>query len=187
MTYGYVIVGLWAAWAICWIASSVGVKPVERREGWQSRLTYSVPLWIAAVLLLDRHLPAPLTAHLFPISDGTAVLGAVLTAAGLGWAVWARVILGGNWSAEATVKQAHELVQAGPYTLSRHPIYTGLGLAFIGSAIAVGEVRGVLAAVIAIASFCYKLGIEERLMVETFGSTYESYRRRVKALVPFVI
>jgi len=187
MIYGYLIAALWVAWAAYWFATANAVKPIARSESWQSRLAYSAPLWVAVVLLVDRRLPWPLDVPLLPASGGTAVLGVALTAIGLGFAVWARVILGGNWSAEVTVKQDHELIQHGPYGLARHPIYTGLGLAFVAAFFAIGEWRALLAAVIAIASFVYKLGIEERVMRETFGGEYDAYAARVKALVPFIV
>ncbi len=187
MIYGVIISAMWLIWAAYWFASSWGVKPVARSESWQSRLAYSVPLWLAVVLLVDRHLPWPLTAPLFPTNRLTVVVGIVLTALGLGFAIWARVVLGGNWSAEVTVKEQHELIQAGPYALSRHPIYTGLSLALLADLVAIGEWRALIAAVVAIASFVYKLGIEERVMRETFGSAYDAYAGRVKALVPFIV
>ena len=72
----------------------------------------------------------------------------------------------------------------GPYALVRHPIYTGLLLAFIGTAFARGEWRGVLAVVIAWAALWRKLRLEERWMREQFGERYIEYSRRVPALVP---
>ncbi|HVZ14441.1 MAG TPA: isoprenylcysteine carboxylmethyltransferase family protein [Bauldia sp.] len=187
MIYGYVIAALWLAWAAYWFISAAGVKPVVQSESWQSRVAYSAPLWVAVVLLVARRLPWPLTASLFARTDATAVVGIFLTAIGLGFAVWARVVLAGNWSAEVTVKRDHELIQSGPYALARHPIYTGLSLAFLAAFVAIGEWRALIAAVIAIASFVYKLSIEERLMRETFGQAYDVYAERVKALVPFII
>jgi len=85
------------------------------------------------------------------------------------------------------VKRGHELVTSGPYAIVRHPIYTGLVLAFVGSAITLGEMRGVLAVVIVVASLWRKLRLEERWMAEQFGDDYERYRDRVRALVPFVL
>ena len=74
----------------------------------------------------------------------------------------------------------------GPYAIVRHPIYAGLLLAIVGSAIAVGEWRGVLAVAIAAVSFIRKLRLEERWMHEQFGNSYLAYRQRVSALIPFV-
>ncbi len=93
----------------------------------------------------------------------------------------------GNWSGVVTVKADHELITTGPYTIVRHPIYTGLLLGFVGSAIARGEWRGVVAVVLVLASLWRKLLLEERWMREQFGEAYETYRRRVRALIPFVL
>jgi protein-S-isoprenylcysteine O-methyltransferase Ste14 len=106
---------------------------------------------------------------------------------GLLFTVWARIVLGRNWSGIVTVKQDHELVTAGPYRWVRHPIYTGLLIAFAGSAIARGEWRGVLAVVIVLAGLWRKLKLEERWMIETFGDAYLRYRAKVRALIPFVL
>ncbi len=112
-------------------------------------------------------------------------MGAFITALGLLFTVWARVYLGSNWSGVVTIKQGHELIDTAPYALVRHPIYTGLLVAFIGSAVAIGESRGVLAVLVAWAAFWRKLGVEERWMSERFGEQYVAYCRDVPALVPF--
>ena len=85
-----------------------------------------------------------------------------------------------------TVKQEHELIRGGPYAQVRHPIYTGLLLAFIGTAIVRGEWRGVLAVLIVFAALWRKLRLEERWMTETFGDEYRRYRERTAALIPFI-
>jgi len=101
--------------------------------------------------------------------------------------VWARVHLGGNWSGIVTLKEDHELVRRGPYRWVRHPIYSGLLLAIAGSAVVRGEWRGFLALAIAFAALWRKLKLEERWLGETFGEQYAAYRRRVSALIPFVL
>ena len=95
--------------------------------------------------------------------------------------------LGRNWSATVTVKQDHELIRTGPYTSVRHPIYTGVLFGFIGTALAVGQWRGVLAVAIVFVAFWRKLRIEERWMNETFGEQYRQYRARTRALIPFLL
>ena len=96
-------------------------------------------------------------------------------------------MVGAKWSSEEQLKQGHELILRGPYRLVRHPIYTGLLLAFLGSALALGELRGLLAFAILAVSFWFKLRLEERWMREQFGGAYADYMRRVKALVPGVL
>ena len=96
----------------------------------------------------------------------------------------ARRWLGRNWSGTVTVKHDHELVTGGPYGIVRHPIYTGLLGGFIGSAIALGEWRGLVAVVLVLIAFMRKIRLEERWMQERFGDAYRRYRQRVPALVP---
>jgi protein-S-isoprenylcysteine O-methyltransferase Ste14 len=187
--YAWTVGVLWLALVAYWIYAAADAKPVARAETWQSRVTYSAPLWIVAIVMLGnaRWQPWPLTAHFLPMRTWILVVGTLLTAAGVAFAVWARIAIGTNWSAEVTVKEGHDLITTGPYALTRHPIYTGILLAFVGTTIVVGEWRAVFCLVLLAASFWYKLGIEERVMRETFGAAYDAYARRVKALVPFVI
>lgn len=84
----------------------------------------------------------------------------------------------------AAVKADHERVTGGPYRWVRHPIYTGLVLAFIGTAMAIGQWRGVLAVLLALIAIAHRMRVEERFMREQFGSAYGAYARRVRALVP---
>jgi len=115
------------------------------------------------------------------------LVGVLVLAGGLAFTVWARVILGRNWSGTVTLKEGHELIRSGPYRFVRHPIYTGLLVAFAGSAIARGEWRGLVALAIAFAALWRKLKLEERWLGETFGDAYERYRAEVPALIPFLL
>jgi protein-S-isoprenylcysteine O-methyltransferase Ste14 len=111
---------------------------------------------------------------------------AALLAAGLGFAVWARVHLGRNWSGTVSVKEDHELIRSGPYAYVRHPIYTGILAAVLGTAIASGTVRALIGLVIIAAALVRKSHIEERFMRETFPGQYERYSAEVPALIPFL-
>jgi protein-S-isoprenylcysteine O-methyltransferase Ste14 len=179
--------GLWFAWVVYWFLAARVVKPTERREPIVSRMLHVVPLALAAWLLWSDRLPVPfLDVRLFPWAPWQFWLGAIVTALGMLFTVWARVHLGRNWSAMVTVKHGHELIDTGPYRLVRHPIYSGLLVAFIATAFAVGEWRGVLAVLIAWAALWRKLRFEERWMSERFGEAYAAYRKRVPALIPFL-
>jgi protein-S-isoprenylcysteine O-methyltransferase Ste14 len=85
------------------------------------------------------------------------------------------------------VKQDHELIRSGPYALVRHPIYTGLLLALIGTALMVGNWRALIGLAIMVGAIVRKLKIEERFMTEQFGEAYARYRAQVAMLVPFVV
>jgi protein-S-isoprenylcysteine O-methyltransferase Ste14 len=187
MVYQTLFPAMWLAWVTYWCLMSRNVKRSSRIESLGSRLLHLVPLGIAALLLGLGEGSVPwLNSRVIPWALWEFWLGALLTAAGLLFAVWARRHLGRNWSATVTVKQDHALVESGPYALVRHPIYTGLLLALIGSALALGEWRGVLAVLIVLWAFWRKLQLEELWMVEQFGERYQAYRRRVRALIPFL-
>src|SRR5262249_46342659 len=153
-----------------------------------SRIAHIGPLAIAAMLVWARHLPMPwLYQRLLPATAATFWIGAVVLAAGLAFSVWARVVLGRNWSGTVTLKQDHELIRTGPYRWVRHPIYTGLLIGFVGTAIAVGQWRGVLAVLIVFVALWRKLRLEERWLGDLFGAEYVRYRREVPALIPFLL
>lgn len=178
---------LWIAWLLYWWVASYGAKANRRREDVLSRALHVVPLTLAAWLIATPRAPiAMLNALIVPRTFVLFAAGVILTAAGLGFTVWARMHLAGNWSGSVTLKHDHTLVRDGPYRYVRHPIYTGILLAMTGSAIARDEWRGVLAVALAFVALWRKLGLEERWLTETFGEEYARYRQEVRALIPFV-
>lgn len=180
--------GLWILWCGFWFALSRRTKPTAERESILSGAVYRLPLFVGVLLLVDPHMPFPwLTARFRPRSQAWFGLGAALVAVGLYWSCLARLHLGRNWSGVPEVKQGHELIRTGPYRWTRHPIYTGLLLAVLGSALALGQWRGLVAVALIIASFLRKISIEERLMTARFPDEYPRYRAEVPALVPIVL
>ena len=180
------ITALWIAWGLYWLVSAYNAKPTERRESSASRLFYSVLLLGGALLMvMPRARLSVLAAPLLPDKPLRFLTALLLVAAGLAFTVWARVHLGRNWSGTVTVKEGHELIRSGPYGLVRHPIYTGLLLAFAGTAIACGDAAAFIGAVLVLLSFLYKLRIEEGFMRARFPGQYANYAATVPALVPF--
>ena len=187
MVYRWLFPLLWLAFIAFWIAMARGGKAVAERESVYSRLSHYVPLAIAIYLLAAPHVPlAPLQDRFTPLALWPVRLGAALTFAGIAFAIWARVWIAGNWSSDVTLKRDHELIVDGPYALVRHPIYTGILLALAGTALAVGEWRGVLAVVLAGAAYWRKLTIEEVVMRRQFGEAYARYAEGVPALIPYL-
>jgi len=178
---------LWLSWLGYWIVAARNVKATRRRETYASRLGQVALILLAAVLLV-RHQPLGwLNQRFLPETVAVYWIGLVMAITGLGFAVWARVHLGSNWSARVTVKENHELIRSGPYGVVRHPIYAGLLLAILGTAISFGEWRGLLAFTFLTVSLVLKLKIEERFMAETFPDQYPRYRAEVPMLIPFVM
>ena len=118
--------------------------------------------------------------HIVPATPAFQLLAIAMVAAGLGFAALARVWLGRNWSAMVTLKQDHELIRSGPYAYVRHPIYTGLLLALLGTALAVGTGSALAGFAVMIVAFVRKLTIEERFMADEFGDAICALPRRGK-------
>lgn len=177
---------LWLAWLLYWWASARGVKAERWQEPLKSQLLHRVPLVLGAILLVvPQQLPRILRARVLPAGPVLPVLGAFLVAAGLGFSVSARRHLGRNWSASVVVKEDHALIRTGPYKHLRHPIYSGILLAFLGMAITIGEWRGLLSLGLVMVSLARKSWVEEQRMGEVFPE-YEQYRRGTAAIVPFL-
>ena len=181
---------VWGFFALFWLWSARNAKATSRTEPMFLRLVaYWAPLVIAFVLLGpgEWFQGSVLKERFVPKEIWVKELGLALAAAGVILACWSRQILGRNWSSVVQLKQDHELVDSGPYHFVRHPIYTGLLLAFLGTALKVGDWRGLLAVAIVLASFWRKLRVEERWLTEQFGPSYVAYMQRTKALVPGLI
>jgi len=188
LIYNYLFLAMWLGYAAYWSTMSARVRATERLEPASSRLARLVLMVCAIALLCLPRLPLPLLNERFlPRGTRTFWSGAAMTACGLLFSVWARRRLGSNWSQAVALKEGHELITSGPYALVRHPIYAGLALGILGSAVARGEWRGLVAAALVFAALWSKLRLEEKWMRERFGASYEAYSRKVAALVPYII
>jgi protein-S-isoprenylcysteine O-methyltransferase Ste14 len=164
------------------------VKVTQRLEPPASRVIRAVLFLTAVALLMFPRIPLPgLYWTIWPQGPLPFFIGAAITAAGLFFCIWARNHLGRNWSSSVTIKKDHELITTGPYSLVRHPIYTGILVGFLGSAIATSQIRGLLALILIFIALEAKLRLEERWMREQFGDSYEAYSHRVAGLVPFIL
>jgi protein-S-isoprenylcysteine O-methyltransferase Ste14 len=176
---------LWAVFLVVWVVMATRTKPTETREGVSSRLSYTVLTFAGAYLMFGERLPQNwLRIPLFPPAEWNQALAIVISAAGIAFATWARLYLGSNWSGTVTVKVDHKLVRSGPYRWVRHPIYSGMILGLLGTALARGEVRGLVSVVLVYLGFKIKSKIEERAMTSTFGAQYDEYSRSTGAIVP---
>lgn len=179
---------IWAALGLFWLISALAAKRAVRRQSIESRITQTLPVAAGFYLLFARGIwPWWLQQRFVQDSRFILWLGLALTFLGITFAMWARLWIGRNWSGTVTVKENHELIQTGPYSLVRHPIYSGFLLAFFGTALIHGEVRALLGFPLVVLGWGMKLRMEENFMTQQFGKTYVDYKKRVKALVPFVV
>ena len=176
---------LWLIFVAYWVISALKRKKTKSRESAAQRLSYVVPL-VFTWILLFRDIPMPtwLNIRFVPDVAATEWIGVIITAAGVAIACWARHHLGANWSGVVTLKEGHELIRTGPYRNIRHPIYTGILLALLGTAVAVGEIRALIAVAIAYASFYTKARREESLLAREFGPNFAEHQRHTGMFLP---
>jgi protein-S-isoprenylcysteine O-methyltransferase Ste14 len=178
---------VWILVGIYWALGALRAKPTVKRQTTPSSALHLVIVCAAGLLIWDPAAAIGILGHrLTSAADWVQWLGLAATIGGCAFAIWARACLGSNWSAIATVKQDHELILRGPYTVVRHPIYSGLLLALAGTAIAVGEIRAFVGLALAFVAFLLKSAAEEKFMREEFSDQYARYSQRVRRLIPFI-
>jgi protein-S-isoprenylcysteine O-methyltransferase Ste14 len=177
----------WGVFWVVWLVAAAGAsRPVET-EAPLGRLAHLGLFAVAFVLLFtDAFAGTVLFYRIFAPSVETRAAGLVLELAGLAFALVARFFLGRNWSGTVTIKENHQLIRRGPYRFVRHPIYTGILFGVVGTGVLVAEWRSIAAVVAILLAYAVKIPREEAFMKKAFGAQYEEYRRRVKALIPFV-
>jgi protein-S-isoprenylcysteine O-methyltransferase Ste14 len=170
---------VWVVFWAYWLLSAIGAKhgsgsPRTRPPG--------LIIIILGFVLIRIIGPGSLAVH----SPALGAVGAILFLSGLGLAVWARIYLGRNWGMPMSQKDEPELVTSGPYRLVRHPIYSGVLLAILGTALATNLYLLIAVVVIGV-YFIYSAKVEEKIMTTSFPNKYPSYKMRTKMLIPFVL
>ena len=178
----------WVIFVVVWLLGAAWTKRTIYRESSAERAGYWLVLVIGYFLVIkSSDLPPPFEWLVVPHTTSSAWGGVFLCASGLVFAIWARLILGRNWSGVITLKEEHELIERGPYRIVRHPIYTGILAMFAGTAIATGYFGGFSGLLLVFVSFWLKLKREEDLMLRHFPDKYAVYQRRVKCIIPFLV
>lgn len=176
-----VFIVVWAAFWLYWLVAAFSIK--RGHVMWSRELRIRAVIIVIVILLVRL---GAFHSHTGNTSSWRAGLGLALLALGLGFAVWARVNIGRNWGTPMTRKNEPELVTSGPYSLVRHPIYSGVLLAGIGTGVALGWTWLIVVALAGI-YFIYSATVEERYMAEQFPDSYPAYKRSTKMLVPFIL
>lgn len=178
----------WGLTILVWLVGMFRSKRVARRTSLLSRFLLLAPIAVGYLLVVSHAIREGwLNQVLWPQTLAVQAAGLALTLLGCGFAIWARISLGSNWSGIPSVKEGHSLIVRGPYKLVRHPIYSGLLLALAGGVLAVGRGGCVLGWILVFATYFVKIRQEEHLMMQTFPEDYPAYRQRVKALIPGVL
>jgi len=184
MHFSALYAALWFVLAAYWVYAAWGNKKTAHGLN---------PVWRLLAIAAVAGLAFGFGSHPFglgrfvPSSPLIQALGLASCAGGVAFAIWARRSLGRNWSGNPTIKEDHELIVSGPYRIVRHPIYSGFLLAAAGTVLGSGKVRDLLFLAVIVTACAAKIRIEESLMMRQFPDAYPEYRRRTKAVIPWIL
>jgi protein-S-isoprenylcysteine O-methyltransferase Ste14 len=171
---------IWAVFIGFWIIS--GFKAKKNVSHGEKTRAILIAFFLAMFMAYKYKSVPPFWDSLGPMVN---LAGVIIAAGGLLFAIWARVTLGKNWGMPMSLKANPELVTGGPYAYVRHPIYTGLILMFLGSALVMGSFWFISLSLFT-GYFIYSALKEERIMAGQFPGTYPAYKARTKMLIPFI-
>jgi protein-S-isoprenylcysteine O-methyltransferase Ste14 len=171
--------------SLYWEAAAKNVADTRTQESRGSRGIH-LTLVTAAQLLLLFPIPG-LRVRFLPNAKVLTAVGLIIEFVFLFLAVWARQLLGRNWSGAVAIKVDQALIRSGPYNFVRHPIYSGMLGAYLGIAIISGEVHALLGLILACFAYWRKIRIEEQYLSTVFGSAYVDYQADVSAIIPGVL
>jgi len=188
----------WDIWIVTWVIAALWANRTVNRPEIGRELFYRIVTLAGFVFLLGGYFRY--RDHALSWQDWPGIMGCTkyaplpvswamvaLVFAGFAFAWWARIHLGRLWSGRITRKEGHHVVDTGPYALVRHPIYTGILLSGIATAICIGALHAYIGAFLLIVGYWMKARLEERWLREQLGpADYDAYRRRVPMLIPFV-
>lgn len=174
----------WLVFVFYWFVSALRVKKMKKREPILQRVAYLLAIAFVVFLLYSLAPADFLIRRFVPRLYWIAMLGASLTVAGVGLAIWARSHIGQYWSASVSLREDHELVRTGPYAHIRHPIYSGALVAMAGTCLAMGDYRAIILFGAILAGFTLKAKKEEALLAGEFGSKFDEHRSHTGFFLP---
>ena len=175
----------WLLLLVVWVMLWFGMKKAKKLERWGERAQHGILVVAGFFLLFGNGVPwGWLNYRLVPNEPAVWLAGLAMTALGIGISIWARLSLGANWSGMVTLKTGHELVRTGLYRWIRHPIYTGILLGMVGTAMIKGHLRGWIGVVVVLCAFYFKARREERFLREEFGAGFDEHSRRTGMFLP---
>ena len=186
--YWTIISCCWVVFWVFWTVSGLRIHAPRRKASLAFTILNTALLYAGFVLVLvGRQINGPLAIRLTSEAAYGYIAGTVFAVAGVALAVWSRRVLGSNWSGAVRITEAQRLVQTGPYAFVRNPIYSGIALAVLGTALVAGTIGGLVGFALVVASLWQKGRLEERFLLAEFGEAYAAYQQKVKFLIPFVV
>jgi protein-S-isoprenylcysteine O-methyltransferase Ste14 len=179
------IVAVWLVWLVTWVMAAGWSARTASHHDLGAESPSRVLTLAALVMLIASYYPVGFAlVWVTPAIVGWVMFA--LVAAGLLFTWAARLHLGPLWSSTSAPTEDHRIVDTGPYGIVRHPVYAGLLLAVVATAVERGRIEAIAGALVLIAGVSLRAKLEERFLRRDLGDdAYTSYRRRVPMLLPF--
>ena len=185
MIWRFLIDVPWIVLIAVWVVGALKTRRTESREPISSRIVSLALLILGYSLVFGNVANFEFLGERFmPRTWLLRTTGVILTWVGIGIAIWARRHLGAYWSARVTIKENHQLIRTGPYARLRHPIYSGLGLAILGSVLVIDRWAGLLGFLLVETAYCIKARREESMLSAQFGEAFREHCRHTGFLFP---
>ena len=172
----------WAGLGLFWAAPAKGPQSAEFK--WYRPIRLLILAAVFSLLFWKATAIGPLGKRFVPDISAIGIAGLVATSCGLFVASWSRIALGRYWSDKVILQAEHQLIRSGPYSYLRHPLYSGVLLAVLGTALVLGEVRGLVSFGVLLINYLIKAKREERILAERFGPEFNSHVARTGFLLP---
>jgi len=193
MTIQQFVSACWLSFILYWFISAWSVKRIQETSGWLGGNWYPILYLIGVLFMVNFRflgrfgIPRDkLAISLLPTTIVLNLIIVILLSAGLLVAIVARRTLAKNWSGAVALKEDHELITTGLYQYVRHPIYTGMLLMILGTALSLATLGAAIGFLIIMVGVLLKLRQEEALLTKHFAQNYLAYKNRTKTLIPYI-
>ena len=189
--WGWLIFALWLVLIVYWsVSTSAVMRRIGRRWVWWREIAIRLGFFALVVAALQVAATGGVLPNATPYAFNSSLIlgliGFMCSVLGIGLAILARAYLDQNWVTGTSDRQHAELLTNGPYALVRHPLYSGLLFAILGSAIG-QSLFWLLPLIVYGPYFVRGARREEERLIERFPDRYPAYIKRTKMLLPFVI
>jgi protein-S-isoprenylcysteine O-methyltransferase Ste14 len=187
LTVAVALAACWGVVVVSWVTGALynaARGPARRGRGFLRPRTVLVIVAVIVAVAVARLVPGSVWQLLAWDAWWIIAFGMVVLVASTAFTLWARAALGTMWSAGVTIKEGHALRTHGPYSVTRHPIYTGMFGMLLATVLLLGGGAALLIVPVGIVFFEVKIGAEERVLTAEFPDGYPRYRREVPQLVP---
>jgi protein-S-isoprenylcysteine O-methyltransferase Ste14 len=178
---------IWSSWLLSEILLSrfLKAKSPQSKEWDKNSLRI---MWIAIIISISIGVFLMIfTSCHIPGSTVIAYVGLFVIISGMIVRILAIITLGNFFTVNLALHTDHQLVNKGLYQFIRHPSYSGSMLSFVGLGLSFNNWLSLVVIVIPVmASFLYRIHIEEKLMIQQFGEKYIDYQKNTKRMIPFV-